>query len=90
MTSERREVRATLEFFQDLDRQLPDERGPSGEPSTNDFQTFELLEIVERFAREIRPQLHAAALQIAPLLILDDEHRVPLALWERLRAQLSA
>ena len=50
MSSERREVSATLEFFQDLDRQLRDERGPSGEPSTNDFQTFELLEIVERFA----------------------------------------
>jgi len=29
----------------DLDRQLRCERGPSGEPSTNDFQTFELLEI---------------------------------------------
>lgn len=50
MSGERREVRATLDFFQDLDRQLRGERGPSGEPSTNDFQTFELLEIVERFA----------------------------------------
>lgn len=50
MSGERREARATLEFFQDLDRQLGGERGPSGEPSTNDFQTFELLEIVQRFA----------------------------------------
>jgi hypothetical protein len=50
VSGERREVRATLEFFQDLDRQLRSERGPAGEPSTNDFQTFELLEIVERFA----------------------------------------
>ncbi len=50
MSGERRDVRATLEFFQDLDRQLRGERGPSGEPSTNDFQTLELLEIVERFA----------------------------------------
>jgi hypothetical protein len=50
VSGERREVRATLEFFQDLDRRLCRERGPSGEPSTNDFQTFELLEIVERFA----------------------------------------
>lgn len=50
MSSERREVSATLDFFQDLDRQLRAERGPNGEPSTNDFQTFELLEIVERFA----------------------------------------
>jgi hypothetical protein len=50
VTAERREVRATVEFFEDLDRQLRSERGPNGEPSTNDFQTYELLEIVERFA----------------------------------------
>lgn len=50
MNEARREVRATLEFFRDLDRQLPHERGPNGEPSTGDFQTFELLEIVEKFA----------------------------------------
>lgn len=43
-------MRATLDFFHDLDRQLPSERGPSGEPSASDFQTFELLEIVEKFA----------------------------------------
>jgi hypothetical protein len=43
-------VRATASFFEDLDRQLPPERGPGGEPSTNDFQVFELLRIVERFA----------------------------------------
>jgi hypothetical protein len=43
-------VRATARFFEDLDRQLPSERGQSGEPSTNDFQTFELLRIVETFA----------------------------------------
>ena len=47
-------------------------------------------EIVERFAREIRPQLDAAELAIAPLLVLDDEHRVPAALWERLRARFEA
>jgi hypothetical protein len=46
----RYEVRATLAFFADLDRQLPPERGPAGQPSTNDFQAFELLAIVERFA----------------------------------------
>ncbi len=50
MSFERLEVRATLDFFEDLDRQLGNERGPNGEPSTNDFQVFELLEIVERFA----------------------------------------
>jgi hypothetical protein len=46
----RRPVRATAAFFEDLARQLPAERGPGGEPSTNDFQVFELLRIVERFA----------------------------------------
>ena len=46
-------------------------------------------EIVERFAREIRPQLSPLEQQIAPLLILDDEHRVPAAVWERLRAQFA-
>jgi hypothetical protein len=43
------EVRAAPSFFEDLDRQLRSERGPNGEPSTTDFQTFELLNIVERF-----------------------------------------
>ncbi|MFZ5638911.1 MAG: UDP-N-acetyl-alpha-D-muramoyl-L-alanyl-L-glutamate epimerase [Pseudomonadota bacterium] len=47
-------------------------------------------EIVERFAREIRPQLIADELPIAPLLALDDEHRIPAALWERLRANFTA
>lgn len=47
-------------------------------------------EIVERFAREIRPQLIADELPIAPLLALDDEHRIPAALWERLRAKFAA
>lgn len=50
MTAPRRTVRATASFFEDLDRQLPSERGPDGEPSTNDFQTYELLEIVDEFA----------------------------------------
>ena len=47
---ERLPVRATAAFFDDLDRQLPAERGPNGERSTNDFQVFELFRIVERFA----------------------------------------
>ena len=32
MSAERRTVRATKRFFDDLDRQLPGERGPNGEP----------------------------------------------------------
>jgi hypothetical protein len=52
VTAARRTVRATPRFFEDLDRQLPTERGPNGEPSTNDFQVLDLLRIVERFAVE--------------------------------------
>lgn len=46
--------------------------------------------VVERFRREIRPQLDASELSIAPLLAIDDEHRIPAALWERLRAHFDA
>ena len=52
MTGERRVVRATSRFFADLDRQLRPDRGPDGQPSTNDFQVFDLLRIVETFATE--------------------------------------
>ena len=30
------------------------------------------------------------ALGIAPLLVLEDEHRIPAALWQRLRERFSA
>ena len=50
MSPIRRVVRATPRFFEDLDRQLRAERGPNNEPSTNDFQVFELIRIVDRFA----------------------------------------
>ena len=46
--------------------------------------------LVDRFAHEIRPQLDAQELPIEPLLVIDDEHRIPAALWERLRAQFAA
>ena len=47
---ERRTVRATPAFFADLDRQLPPARGGRGLPSRGDFQAYDLLAIVERFA----------------------------------------
>ena len=47
-------------------------------------------EVVARFEREIRPQLDGAGLAVAPLLVPDDEHRIPAALWERLRAHFAA
>ena len=46
--------------------------------------------LVERFIREIQPQLVALELQIQPLLKLDGEHRVPAALWEQLHANFAA
>ena len=50
MSGPRRTVRATPDFFAHLDLQLSAERGPNGEPSSVDFEAYELLEIVERFA----------------------------------------
>ena len=47
MSAERRVVRPTVGVF---DRQLGPERGPSGEPSTNDFQVFELSRIIDLLA----------------------------------------
>ncbi len=52
MTADRRSVRITASFFEDLDGQLPHERGPNGEPSTHDFQVHELLRVVDRVATE--------------------------------------
>jgi hypothetical protein len=46
--------------------------------------------VVKRFAREILPQLDAQELDIAPLLVIDDEQRIPARLWERLRAHFAA
>ncbi|HZX80679.1 MAG TPA: UDP-N-acetyl-alpha-D-muramoyl-L-alanyl-L-glutamate epimerase [Lysobacter sp.] len=45
--------------------------------------------IVERFAQEILPQLGDMP-AIEPLLLLSDEHGIPDALWNRLRAHLAA
>ncbi|MBK7166537.1 MAG: hypothetical protein IPH81_15050 [Candidatus Microthrix sp.] len=47
MTSERRIVRTLPSFFNDVDRQFPPERGSNGEPSAVDFQSYDLLEVVE-------------------------------------------
>ena len=46
--------------------------------------------IVARFNREIRPQLAASELAVAPLLEIGGEHSIPAALWERLRANFAA
>ncbi|MCR6662712.1 MAG: endonuclease domain-containing protein [Luteimonas sp.] len=45
--------------------------------------------IVARFAREIAPQLGDGEVDVAALLVINDEHGIPAPLWERLRAHLS-
>lgn len=45
-----RSVRATPQFFHDLDDQFFAERGPNGEPSAHDFLVVELFRVIERFA----------------------------------------
>jgi hypothetical protein len=50
VTAGRRDVRPTRDFYLDLARQLGDERGPHGEPSRVDFETHDLLLVIERFA----------------------------------------
>lgn len=45
--------------------------------------------LVKRFNQEIRPQLDQAELAVAPLLEISGEHRIPAALWERLRAHFA-
>ncbi len=48
----RRVVRITPDFFALLDAQLPDERGPHGEPTRAEFAASDLLDIVEVFATQ--------------------------------------
>jgi hypothetical protein len=46
--------------------------------------------IVQRFMREILPQLDAEALAIEPLLVLDAAHGIPPGVWERVHAHFAA
>lgn len=46
--------------------------------------------LVKRFVAQIQPQLDTAELGIAPLLVLEGEHRIPAPIWERLRANFAA
>ncbi len=46
--------------------------------------------LVRRFASLIQPTLSADELRVEPLLVIDGEHRIPTALWERLRANFAA
>ena len=72
MTAKRRVVRATQEFFDQLDRQLDESRGDNGEPSATDFLAFELPSVIDRFATalddlpEILQGFSAGRMVIAP------------------------
>ena len=46
--------------------------------------------IVQRFTREIQPQLPGAELGLDALLQLDGEHGVPAAVWDRVHARFGA
>lgn len=46
----RKVVRVTADFFVLLDRQLPQDRGPAGEPTVAEFVAGDLVEIIEAFA----------------------------------------
>lgn len=46
--------------------------------------------LVKRFIRVIQPQLDSNDLQVEPLMAIDGEHRIPPALWERVRANFAA
>ena len=46
--------------------------------------------VVRRFVREVAPQLDASAPSVDELMTIDDEHRIPTAVWERVRAHFAA
>jgi hypothetical protein len=52
MAADRRVVRVSTVFFDQLDSQLGTDRGNAGEPSATDFLVLDLPVIVERFATD--------------------------------------
>lgn len=48
----RRTVRVDAQFFTELDAQLPEARGPHGEPSASDFLVIDLPTISAAFAED--------------------------------------
>lgn len=60
--TERRTVRVDSQFFDELDAQLGEERGPAGEPSSSDFLLIDLPPIAEAFAEDFEslPTMYSA------------------------------
>ena len=50
--TDRRQVRVSDSFFEQLDELFGSERGDHGEPSATDFLVVELPTVIERFARD--------------------------------------
>jgi hypothetical protein len=71
VSAPRRQVRATPDFFVQLDVQLGSERGPNGEPSSVDFEAYDLLDIIEEFATGWD--------DLAPLIIGGTQYRILIA-----------
>ena len=46
--------------------------------------------VVQRFAQQIAPQLHAAELALDPLMVPDRLHRIPAAVWDALSEDFAA
>jgi hypothetical protein len=51
VTERLRDVRPTRQFYADLHRQLPARRGEDGTPSRVDFELYDLVDILDTFAR---------------------------------------
>lgn len=68
----RRQVRVTPGFFDQIDVQFREDRGPGGQPSATDFVAYELPTIIEIFAGcfddlpEAVPGLPAVRMHITP------------------------
>ena len=52
MSEPLRDVRPTRQFYADLHRHLSAERGEDGTPSRVDFELYDLVDILETFARD--------------------------------------
>ena len=78
MAAERRTVRVSPAAFDQLDSQLPQDRGPSGEASVGDFIVLELPAVVERFASSFDdlPEILEGPREVRILIVL----RVPVVL----------
>jgi hypothetical protein len=59
VADQRRVVRVSRAFFDEIDRVLGPDRGPMGQPSANDFLTIDLLPIVDTFAARFDELLEA-------------------------------